>query len=490
MTPIPDEGPRRARRGLRADQAPRTEDLSDPSSPVEKAPPARRAEEPEQTEAAPDQVHPVRSAARVGALRAVGFAVLALAVGIGSALIPGQQASTTGASAVVPGQTLVCSPSLQNAAVTAASTSRTLRIGALGGSDREVPVPASESVAKSAAVVRSVSGQGRPAATTMSVVGSGAGATSSWTNCSTASTGGTLIVEDPSISDIVVTNPEADEASVDVTLSGAKGVINATGTRGLTVPARSSRVLPLSVWVSGRSPVAATLSTDTSRVVAVARTSGPNGSQAFPMSSAAQNLWIPAVPSQVSASELLVTNPSSSRATVKVTAMAAGGAFVPEGADEIEVEPYSTITVDLGKALAGEAVGLSVNANVAVGAQVRVTKGKDITMATPAAAATSLQSALPRGGTVSLSNPTNQVAQVTGSYRTASGATTSFTASLPASSTWTKDLGGTGGHLLVSSDHAIIGGVWYTGAGLSSVPMSVVSGAGRVVRLSVDPQLS
>lgn len=488
MTPVPDDGPRRARRGLPADDDPRTEDFSDPASPPEDAAPARRAEGSEQTEASPG--HPVRSAARVGALRAIGFAALALAVGIGSALVPGQQASTSGASAVVPGQTLICSPSLQNAEVTAASTSRTLRVGALGGSDREVQVPTSVSVAKSAEVVRSASGQGRPTATTMSVVGSGAAATSSWTNCSTASTGGTLIVEDPSISDIVVTNPEAEEASVDVTLSGAKGVINATGSRGLTVPARSSRVLPLSVWVSGRSPVAASLSTDTSRVVAVARTSGATGSQTFPMSSPAQNLWIPAVPSQVSASELLVTNPNSTRATAKVTAMAAGGAFVPEGADEIEVEPYSTITVDLGKALAGEAVGLSVSANIAVGAQVMVTKGKDVTMATPAAAATSLQSALPRGGTVSLSNPTNQVAQINGSYRTSSGSTVTFTASLPASSTWTRDLGGTGGHLLVSSDHAIIGGVWYAGAGLSSVPMSVVSGAGRAVRLSVDPQLS
>jgi hypothetical protein len=432
----------------------------------------------------------VRTLAGVAALRAVGFAVLALAVGIACALIPRQQRDLGVVAGVVPGQTLVCSPSQQAAQLGAASTSPTLQIADLDGPGSELKVPASISIGTSGRLVRSVSGQGRPTATTMSVVGRGAAAASSWSNCATASTGGMVIVADPSSSDILVTNPEADDASVDVSLSSAKGAISATGTRGITVPAHSSKVLPLSVWVPGSSPVTATLSTDSGRLVAVARTRGTAGAETIAMSSPAQNLWIPAVPAGVTGAELLVFNPTASRATAKVTALAAGGPFTPEGADQIEIEPHSTIAVDVSKALAGEAVGLSVSANTAVGAQLMATKGKDISMATPAAAATSLQSVLPRGGTVSLSNSSDQPARIRGTYRTLSGGTIGFTALLPTGVTWTKDLGTTGGHLVVTADHAIIGGVWYSREGLSSVPMSVVSGAVRSPRIVVDPQLS
>lgn len=431
-----------------------------------------------------------RSAMRAGMLRAVGFGILALVVGAGASLVPRQQPSLSDVASVVPGQTLVCPSSQQDAQIAAASTSPSLQIGGLTGAARDVRVPMSGSIGTAARLVRSVSGQGRPTATTMSVIGAGATATSSWTSCVTASTGGTVIVADPSVSDILVTNPESEDTTVDVTLSGAKGTIEAAGSRGITVAARTSKVLPLSVWAPGTSPVSATVSTDTGRIVAVARSRGTAGAETTATTAAAQNLYIPAVPAGATASELLVSNPGTARATAKVTAMAPGGAFTPEGADQIEIEPNTTIAVDVGKALSGEAVGLSVSANIPVSAQLMATKGKDFAMATPAAAATSLQTALPRGGTASLSNPTDQTAQISGTYRTTTGQTVKFTASLAAGTTWTKDLGGTGGHLMVTSDHAIIGGAWFSGAGLSSVPMSVVSAAVKGNRIAVDPQLS
>lgn len=487
-----EQGARGAVRGGRSARRAQPEEVV-PAQPETPEPPVRPSSPPQRADAeetASESPARVRTVAGVAALRAVGFAVLALAVGIACALVPRQQRELSDAAGIVPGQTLVCPPSQQAAWLTAASTSPSLRISGLDGTGSDVKVPASLSIGTSGGLVRSANGQGRPTATTMSVVGRGAAATSTWSNCATASTGGTVIVADPSSSDIQVTNPESEDASVDVSLSGAKGAISVTGTRGIIVPANSSKVLPLSVWVSGRSPVAATLSTDTGRVVAVARTRGTAGAATIAMSSPAQNLWIPAVPAGSTGAEMLVFNPTSSRATAKVTALAAGGPFIPEGADQIEIEPHATIAVDLSKALAAEAVGLSVSANVAVGAQLMATKGKDISMVTPGAAATSLQSVLPRGGTLSLSNPSDQPARIEGTYRELSGRAIGFTALLPSGMTWTRNLGASGGHLVVTADHAIIGGVWYSQEGLSSVPMSVVSGPVRSSQIVVDPQLS
>lgn len=434
--------------------------------------------------------HSRRTAVRGGIICAVGFAALALVVGTGVSLIPAQQLDRGRATTVMPGQTLVCPPSQQTAQMAVGSTSAQLHVSDLGGAPQQVRVPMSGSIGTGARLVRSVSGQGRPTATTMSLVGSGAGATSAWTSCVTASTGGTVIVADPSISDLMVTNSESEDTTVDVSLSGAKGAIDATGSRGISIAAGASKVLPLSVWAPGNSPVSATVTSDTGRIVAVARSRGAVGAETVAMSSPAQNLSIPAVPAGATASELLVSNPGSGRATVKVSALAAGGSFTPEGADDIEVEPNSTIAVDLSKALAGEAVGLSVSASTPVSAQLMATRGKDVAMATPAAAATSLQTAAPRGGTVSLSNPTDQVTRISGSYRTVKGQTVRFSASLAAGTTWTRGLGTDAGHLLVNADHAVIGGVWYSATGLSSVPLSVVSGNTRATRISVDAQLS
>lgn len=456
--------------------------------PDESVAPPRRVTGPVQEEPAGEE-HRIRRS-WPGPLRATIFGVLALAVGAGASLIPSQQESVEAAPEVTPGQTLVCQPSSADASMAVASTSPSLQVGGLTGSPSDVRMPASVSIGTQARVIRSVSGQGRPVATTLSSVGSGASATSAMSPCTTAATGGTLIVTDPGSADIVVTNPDSEEATIDVSLSGAKGAVDSEGSRGLTVPARSSRTLPLSVWAPGSSPVSATVRAESGRIVATARTGGSAGREAYPMSQVSQSLLLPGVPAGATSSELLLSNPGTSRTTVRVKALASGGAFTPEGADEVQVDPQTTIAVDMGKALSGEAVALQVSADRPVAAQLMSAKGADDAMATPAGAGTSLQTALPAGGTLAVSNPSQQAAQIKGTYTTTSGKTVAVSGSVAGGATFTKDLGADAGHLRITSTRSVTAGVWSTRNGLTSVPLSLVAGAVKGPRLGIDPQLS
>lgn len=425
-----------------------------------------------------------------GPLRAGIFGVLALAVGAGASLIPAQQETGQAVPAVTPGQTLVCQPSSADASMAVGSTSPSLQVSGLTGAASDVRMPASVSIGTAARVVRSVSGQGRPVATTLSTVGSGTSATSAMSPCTTAGTGGTLIVADPSAADIVVTNPDSEEATIDVSLSGAKGAIDSEGSRGISVPTGSSRILPLSVWAPGSSPVAVTVHAESGRIVAAARTGGSTGRESYPMSKVSQSLLLPGIPEGATSSELLLSNPGSSRTTVKVKALASDGAFTPEGADEVQVDPQTTIAVDMGKALSGEAVALQISADSPVAAQLMSVKGSDDAMAVPAGAGTSLQTALAAGGTLAVSNPSQQAAAFKGSYVTTSGRTIAVSGSVAAGATLTKDLGSEAGHLRITATRSVTAGVWNTRNGLASVPMSPVAGAVKGPRMGIDPQLS
>lgn len=425
-----------------------------------------------------------------GPLRAGLFGVVALAVGLGASVIPSQQADTQVVPGVTPGQTLVCQPSLEKASMAVGSTSPSLQVGELTGEPTDLRMPAAASIGTGARLVRSVTGQGRPVATTLSTVGSGAAATSTMSPCTTAATGGTLIVADPSSADIIVTNPDSEEATVDVSLSGAKGAIDSEGSRGITVPARSSKALPLSVWATGTSPVSATVRAESGRIVASARTGGSGGREAYPMSQASQGLLLPAVPAGATSAELLLSNPGSSRTTVSVKALASGGAFTPEGADQVQVDPQTTIAVDMSKALAGEAVALQVSADSPVAAQLMSVKGSDRAMAVPAGSGTRLQSALPAGGTLAVSNPSQQAAQFTGSFTTTAGKKVAVSGSVAPGATFTKDLGPDVGFLQITATRSVTAGVWTARNGLSSVPLSLVAGAVKGPRMGIDPQLS
>lgn len=434
---------------------------------------------------------PGRQGSWAGPARAAVFAVLALAVGAGSALIPAQRASDVTVPSVTPGQTLVCSPSAEDASVVVASTSPTLQTGGLTGDLSDTRVPATSAIRKDARLVRSVSGQGRPVATTYSTVGSGAGAMSTMNVCTTALSGGSISVADPAQSDIVVTNPDASDATVDVALNGAKGPVTSEGSQGIAVPSHSSKVLPLSVWVAGAGPVTADITTESGRIVASARTAGAAGRSMYNMTQAGQTLLLPAAPGKSSGSELMLSNPGGARAAVAVKALGARGAFTPEGADQVEVEPHSTITVDMGRAFGGESVALQVSADSSVSAQLLSTKGKDSTMGVPVGSGTVLQGAVPAGGTLAVSNPSSSTATVKGYYATGNGQKTEVTMSVSPGATVSRDLGAKAGQLwLRSSGAAIFGGVWNDRAGVSAMPLSVVSGPTTGPRIGVDPQLS
>jgi hypothetical protein len=105
------------------------------------------------------------------------------------------------------------------------------------------------------------------------------------------------------------------------------------------------------------------------RVAAVARrtrTSGltPAGVDwQLPSSSPSTTTLIPSVPSDAGARQLVVTNPSTTRAAVTVEVLGIQGPFAPAGADAVEIQPESSATLDLAPGLAGEAATIRLTSD-------------------------------------------------------------------------------------------------------------------------------
>ena len=184
-----------------------------------------------------------------------------------------------------------------------------------------------------------------------------------WVPCIGAATGGAVSVTNPSTSDLVVVNSDIRAATVDVTMLGSKGEIVTAGMRGIRVSPGQTKVLPMSVWDNGTTPVTALVNAREGRVVVGARMWAGQGRDTSAMTQAAKTLFLPAVPAKVSTATLIISNPGTRRLSVSVTALAGRGPFTPDGADEIDIDPRSTIQVDLSKALAGEGVGLRLSAD-------------------------------------------------------------------------------------------------------------------------------
>lgn len=438
--------------------------------------------DPVEAESAVGSAHRAPWGAVGGTVRAGAFAVLALAVGLGGAALPVEEVTTAPVRSISAAQTLVCAPGRVAGTLAAGSTSSSLDIGDLGSSTSEHSVPWTTSTGTGAVVVRSRSGQGQPAASLAST----SGAQSSWSSCQTPSTGGLVSVSDPSHADIVVSNPGSSAATVDVTLLGTKGEVQAEGSRGIVVGAGASRVLPLSVWDSGTTPVTAVISSSDGRIVAQARTWSQFGQDVAPMVAARRTAYLATVPASASSSVLLLSNPGNARVDVSVKAISTRGTFTPEGADGIVVEPRSTIAVDLSSALAGESLALTVSAKSEIGAQLVSSRKGDYATVVATDAATVLQQALPAAGTLEVSNPGSTTAQVSGTLTTATG-TRQVTATIPAGTTWTSALT-TGGFLRLTSDQPVAAGV-VAATGTSTVPLSPVIGATRARAVQVDPQL-
>lgn len=226
----------------------------------------------------------------------------------------------------------------------------------------------------------------------------------SYAPCAPASTTGTLLVTDPGNTELIITNSDANEAVVDLSLLGPDGEIAAVGARGIAVAPGVTRNVALSV-LAPEGPVGVTYSASQGRVaMAAVNVEGRDSRYIGTARSAAEHV-IGGIPAEAASAQLVVTNPFEERVDVTVSALGSTSEYELAPAADLSVEPMSTVAVDLGDSLGGEAAAIRVEAAHEIGAAVVVTgaTGSPVTLigSEPAMEL----AAMTLGGMVQVTNP-------------------------------------------------------------------------------------
>lgn len=182
--------------------------------------------------------------------------------------------------------------------------------------------------------------------------------------------------------ELVLSNPDDAEASVDLTFYGRSGRVAVPGSSGSDVPARSSRSVSLSGLVDAEGPLTVSVQATSGRVAAAARLVRTAGDQpagtdwVVPVAAPATRVVVPAVPGDVGTRELVVTNAGELRTTVNVSILGLQGPFAPAGAETLDLGPQSSGTVSLADGLAGTGAGVALTSEQPVTAAVVSTSAR------------------------------------------------------------------------------------------------------------------
>lgn len=206
--------------------------------------------------------------------------------------------------------------------------------------------------------------------------------------------------------ELVLTNPDAGEAEVDLRFYGRNGIVVVPGSPGLTIEGGDTRTVSLDTLVTVEGPLSVSVRATTGRVSAIAldRRSvdfEPTGAD-WQVSSVppARSVVIPGVPEGAGTRTLVVANPGTVRAQVNVSVLGADGAFAPAGAETLEVQPESTAEVAVAAGLAGVAGAIQLTSDQPVtGSVISEAIGTD---ALPDLAVQSAGSAIVQTGVVPL----------------------------------------------------------------------------------------
>lgn len=233
-------------------------------------------------------------------------------------------------------------------------------------------------------------------------------------------------------STVLVTNPDTQPAEVSIRFHGPEGPLTAIGGSGIEIPPLATRAIPL----EGMLPDWPVDGVDGSLTIEVRTTAGrvetavhdrhqdeaePMGADWItPTQGPALSQVIPGIPAGDGERTLVVTNPGERSAVVRVEALGADGAFVLDGADEVDLPAGATVRVSLDSALQGDAVGLRVTADQPVVAGLNAfseTSNRASDVATPVAvpainrsAILPIASAADVAGVIQLSNASDQPA--------------------------------------------------------------------------------
>ena len=181
-----------------------------------------------------------------------------------------------------------------------------------------------------------------------------------------------LTASDADRTDLILTNPDDAQAQVDLRFYGQSGRVAVPGSPGLVIGAHESRTVSLSSLVEAEGALSVAVQASQGRVTAVAkRTQTVQLKRAgvdwqIPSASPSTVVVIPGIPEDDGGRQLVVTNPSRTRASVAVQVLGLQGPYEPAGAESLDVPPESTATVSLENGLAGQAGSVKLTSNVPV----------------------------------------------------------------------------------------------------------------------------
>lgn len=306
----------------------------------------------------------------------------------------------------------------------------------------------------------------------------------SLTTCVQASAASAVQLPDPSVSDVLLVNPDSTDAVVNLSILSDEGDVTGTGARGIVVRPGEARSVPISVLAGDRtSPITVLQSASQGRVLMVGRQlRGTGGLAQNSAQLAAHALTFTGIPAQASTVRLIVGNPGTQRAEVQLKALGADGAFVPAGGESVSVEPRSTISIDLTAAVNAESVGIVLTSDQAVAGTIHVTKDSDAALLDGAEAATSFTD-IAAGPALQIANPGSEAAKVT---VTSAGKDTRLT--IPADASAVLPVRAAE-DLVVTSDRPVGASVLISHGGLAVQPLRQTTTAATGADVRQDPTL-
>ena len=163
-------------------------------------------------------------------------------------------------------------------------------------------------------------------------------------------------------SEVVVVNLDQSQVSVDLAIYTKDGAT--AGPRGITVQPNATQAISLATVAREEDPVTVEVTSSDGRVAAFVRQRtwqgrDPLGADWMPAAVApAESLVIPGVPAGPGQRRLIITNPGSRAASVKVGILTTAGAGEPAGANELQVPAGTTRSVDLTVPLSEQPVSV------------------------------------------------------------------------------------------------------------------------------------
>jgi hypothetical protein len=172
--------------------------------------------------------------------------------------------------------------------------------------------------------------------------------------------------------DLILSNPDDAQAQVDLRFYGRSGRVAVPGSPGVVIRGHESRTISLTGLVDVEGLLSVSVQASNGRVTAVAKRTQtdqvkPAGVDwQIPSASPSMVVAIPGIPEGPGDRQLVVTNPSNTRARVGVQILGFQGPFEPSGAASLDVPPESTVTVNLKDGLAGEAASVKLTSSMPV----------------------------------------------------------------------------------------------------------------------------